>query len=137
MIFHFLLVYYKNAWPCCVFSRYLLESNSFYFGKTKVFPMFYGIHVMGRKDICFFSIWILLWRHWYITIKVFNKMTKYETFYLILKVLLQATCYTLAVMSIDRYLYVISASPRPRWRTPLKACIICILIWAGKIIKSC
>jgi len=38
-------------------------------------------------------------------------------------------------MSIDRYLYVINAHPRPRWRTPLNACIICILIWGGKIIK--
>lgn len=35
-------------------------------------------------------------------------------------------------MSIDRYLYVINSHPRPRWRTPFNACIICILIWAGK-----
>ena len=35
-------------------------------------------------------------------------------------------------MSIDRYLYVISSHPRPKWRTPLNAFIICILIWFGK-----
>jgi hypothetical protein len=50
-----------------------------------------------------------------------------------LKVLLQTTCYTLAAMSIDRYLYVISSHPRPRWRTPFNACIICILIWGISI----
>jgi len=50
----------------------------------------------------------------------------------ILKVLLQATCYTLAAMSIDRYIYVISSHPRPRWRTPFNAFIICILIWISK-----
>jgi hypothetical protein len=38
-------------------------------------------------------------------------------------------------MSIDRYFYVINSYPRPRWRTSLNACIICILIWGGKIIK--
>ncbi|UJR07598.1 hypothetical protein I4U23_011885 [Adineta vaga] len=48
-------------------------------------------------------------------------------------VLLQATCYTLAVMSVDRYLYVISSHPRPPWRTPLNACIICIIIWIVSI----
>ena len=52
------------------------------------------------------------------------------------KILLQATCYTLAAMSIDRYLYVISPHPRPRWRTPFNACIICILIWIGKRIEK-
>ncbi|CAF4065449.1 unnamed protein product [Rotaria sordida] len=48
-------------------------------------------------------------------------------------VLLQTTCYTLAAMSIDRYLYVASHHPRPSWRTPLNACIICIIIWAVSI----
>ncbi|CAF0979294.1 unnamed protein product [Adineta ricciae] len=48
-------------------------------------------------------------------------------------VLLQATCYTLAVMSVDRYLYVVSSHPRPPWRTPLNALIICILIWIVSI----
>lgn len=42
-------------------------------------------------------------------------------------------------MSIDRYLYVSSSYPHPRWRTPINACIICIFIWAGKIniISKC
>ncbi|CAF1168204.1 unnamed protein product [Rotaria sp. Silwood1] len=48
-------------------------------------------------------------------------------------VLLQTTCYTLAAMSIDRYLYVTSHHPHPRWRTPLNACLTCILIWAVSI----
>jgi hypothetical protein len=37
-------------------------------------------------------------------------------------------------MSIDRYLYVTSTHPRPRWRTPMNAFIICTIIWAGKKI---
>ncbi|CAF1086748.1 unnamed protein product [Adineta steineri] len=48
-------------------------------------------------------------------------------------VLLQATCYTLAAMSIDRYFYVASCLIKPPWRTPLNACIICVLIWAVSI----
>ncbi|UJR38590.1 hypothetical protein I4U23_031255 [Adineta vaga] len=48
-------------------------------------------------------------------------------------ILLQATCYTLAAMSIDRYLYVISSHPRPKWRTPFNAFIICVLIWIVSI----
>ncbi|CAF1259337.1 unnamed protein product [Adineta ricciae] len=51
-------------------------------------------------------------------------------------ILLQATCYTLATMSIDRYLYVISSHPRPKWRTPLNAFIICILIWIVSIVLA-
>jgi len=39
-------------------------------------------------------------------------------------------------MSIDRYLYVIGSQPRPRWRRPANACIICILIWIGRILLN-
>lgn len=52
------------------------------------------------------------------------------------QVLLQATCYTLAVMSIDRYLYVINSNPNPRWRRPLNALILCILIWIGQCRRN-
>ncbi|CAF0950884.1 unnamed protein product [Adineta steineri] len=51
-------------------------------------------------------------------------------------ILLQATCYTLAAMSIDRYFYVINSHPRPPWRTPLNAFIICIIIWIVSIVLA-
>ena len=54
----------------------------------------------------------------------------------VVKVLLQTTCYTLAAMSIDRYFYVISSHPRPRWRTPFKAVIIRAIICSGKELKK-
>ncbi|UJR27972.1 hypothetical protein I4U23_009230 [Adineta vaga] len=44
-------------------------------------------------------------------------------------VLLQATCYTLAAMSIDRYLAVVHDFSYRRYRKPKYALIICILIW--------
>ncbi|CAF0860088.1 unnamed protein product [Adineta steineri] len=44
-------------------------------------------------------------------------------------VLLQATCYTLAAMSIDRYLTIVHEGWYRRYRKPKYALIICILIW--------
>ncbi|CAF0823129.1 unnamed protein product [Rotaria sp. Silwood1] len=45
-------------------------------------------------------------------------------------VLLQATCYTLAAMSIDRYLNIVHGQWYRRYRKPKCALIICLLIWA-------
>ncbi|CAF0826213.1 unnamed protein product [Adineta ricciae] len=44
-------------------------------------------------------------------------------------VLLQATCYTLAAMSIDRYLSIVHDFWYRRYRTPKQALIICIFVW--------
>ncbi|CAF2396929.1 unnamed protein product [Rotaria sp. Silwood2] len=44
-------------------------------------------------------------------------------------VLLQATCYTLAAMSIDRYLNIVHELWYRRYRKPKCALIICLLIW--------
>ncbi|CAF0843697.1 unnamed protein product [Adineta ricciae] len=47
---------------------------------------------------------------------------------------LQATCNIIAVMSIDRYLYIVRTKSKLRWRTPRNAFIICITIWACSLI---
>ena len=48
---------------------------------------------------------------------------------------LQATCNILAVMSVDRFLYIVRPKTKLRWRTPRNAFHICIIIWACKFIK--
>ena len=45
---------------------------------------------------------------------------------------LQATCNILAVMSIDRYLYIVLPKPQLTWRTPRHAFLICIVVWASE-----
>ncbi|CAF0733839.1 unnamed protein product [Rotaria sordida] len=47
---------------------------------------------------------------------------------------LQATCNILAMMSIDRFLYIVRPKSKLRWRTPHNAFIICIIIWACSLI---
>ncbi|UJR28626.1 hypothetical protein I4U23_009859 [Adineta vaga] len=47
---------------------------------------------------------------------------------------LQATCIILAVMSIDRYLYIVRPKSQLGWRTARNAFIICIIIWACSLI---
>ncbi|CAM4865628.1 unnamed protein product [Rotaria socialis] len=47
---------------------------------------------------------------------------------------LQATCNILAVMSIDRFLYIVRPKSKLGWRTPRNAFIICIFIWAFSLI---
>ncbi|CAF1162280.1 unnamed protein product [Rotaria sp. Silwood1] len=47
---------------------------------------------------------------------------------------LQATCNILAVMSIDRFLYIVRPRSQLGWRTPHNAFIICIIIWACSLI---
>ncbi|CAF3789044.1 unnamed protein product [Adineta steineri] len=47
---------------------------------------------------------------------------------------LQATCNILAVMSIDRYLYIVRSNSKLGWRTPRNAFKICIVIWASSLI---
>ncbi|CAF3657737.1 unnamed protein product [Rotaria sordida] len=49
-------------------------------------------------------------------------------------VLLQATCYTLAAMSIDRYLNIVHEPWYRQYRTPKGALIICLLIWTKKCL---
>ncbi|CAF1101758.1 unnamed protein product [Adineta ricciae] len=44
-------------------------------------------------------------------------------------VFLQATCYTLATMSIDRYLYMVHVVWYRKYRTPKHTLIICVSIW--------
>ncbi|CAF0969521.1 unnamed protein product [Didymodactylos carnosus] len=49
-------------------------------------------------------------------------------------VILQATCFTLAVMSIDRYLYIVQVKAKLKWRTVRNAFIICLLIWTASLL---
>jgi len=51
-----------------------------------------------------------------------------------IKVFLQATCHTLAAMSIDRYLYMVHETWYRSYRKSKYAQIICLLIWAGNKI---
>ena len=46
---------------------------------------------------------------------------------------LQATCNILAVMSIDRYLYIVRSKSKLGWRTPRNAFIICVILWICKL----
>ena len=57
--------------------------------------------------------------------------------YIILKVLLQTTCYTLAAMSIDRCFYIVLPTAKLRNRTPQTAFIVCICIWTSEYSKLC
>ena len=48
------------------------------------------------------------------------------------QVFLQATCYTLAAMSIDRYLHMVHVVWYRKYRTPKHTLIICLSIWISK-----
>ncbi|CAF1288909.1 unnamed protein product [Rotaria sordida] len=49
-------------------------------------------------------------------------------------VFLLATCNTLAVMSIDRYLYITLPTSKLQHRSPQTAFIVCILIWTSSLV---
>ncbi|CAF3371504.1 unnamed protein product [Rotaria socialis] len=49
-------------------------------------------------------------------------------------VLLQATCLTLAAMSIDRYLTIVHEICYRKYRKPKTALLICVLIWAASCV---
>ncbi|CAF3223124.1 unnamed protein product, partial [Rotaria sp. Silwood2] len=89
---------------------------------------------LAITDLLFLLISVPLTTYLGLTNKwILNSLVSCRVHFYLAHVLLQTTCYTLATMSIDRYLYVTSPHPHPRWRTPLNACIICILIWTVSI----